>query len=89
MVNIFNELEDPVALLRNVALSLNTRGRVGIVEFKKDGLGPGPELEERVDESRVLRAAEQAGLGLLARESFLRYQYMLVLGPVSAAGMPR
>lgn len=89
MVNIFNELEDPVALLRNVARSLNARGRAGIVEFRKDGLGPGPALEERVDESRVLRAAEQAGLTLLARQTFLRYQYMLVLGPAAARGATR
>jgi ubiquinone/menaquinone biosynthesis C-methylase UbiE len=83
MVNIFNELEDPVALLRNVAKSLKSRGRAGVVEFRNDGLGPGPERDERVEESRVLRAADQAGLVLLAREDFLRYQYMLVLGPAA------
>lgn len=80
MVDIFNELERPVDLLKNVARSLKPRGRLGIVEFKSDGLGPGPALEDRVDESRVLAAAQEAGLTLIKRENFLRYQYMFVFG---------
>jgi len=84
IVDTYNELEDPVALLGNVARALQPRGRLGIVEFKSDGLGPGPAPEERVDERRVLAAAAQAGLRLIKRESFLRYQYMLVFGPASS-----
>lgn len=80
IVETFNELEDPVALLRNVARSLKPRGRLGIVEFKSDGLGPGPAPEARVDEKRVLAAAASAGLHLIKGEIFLRYQYMLVFG---------
>ena len=80
MVETYNELEDPVALLRNVAAALAPRGRLGIIDFKSDGLGPGPPPEDRVDEKRVLAAAAQAGLRLVKRETFLRYQYMLVFG---------
>ena len=65
-------------MLRNVAKALKPNGRIGIVDFKKDGLGPGPPMEERVDPERVIRDAEAAGLRLLSRENFLRYQYMLV-----------
>ncbi|HSL22162.1 MAG TPA: methyltransferase domain-containing protein [Vicinamibacterales bacterium] len=83
MVSVYNEVEDPVALLRAVARALTPRGRLGVVEFKSDGLGPGPPLEERVDERRVIAAAAQAGLRLLKRETFLRYQYMLVFGLTS------
>ncbi len=83
IVDTYNELEDPVALLGNVARALQPRGRLGIVEFKSDGLGPGPAREERVDERRILSAAAQAGLRLIKREMFLRYQYMLVFGPAS------
>lgn len=78
IVDTYNELEDPVGLLRNVGRALKPRGRLGIIEFKNDGLGPGPAPEERVDERRVLRDAGEAGLRLLNRENFLRYQYMLV-----------
>ncbi|MGE5815317.1 MAG: class I SAM-dependent methyltransferase [Acidobacteriota bacterium] len=84
IVETYNELEDPVALLRNVARALKPRGRLGIVEFKSDGLGPGPPPEERVDEQRILAAAAQAGLQLIKRETFLRYNYMLVFGPASS-----
>lgn len=84
IVDTYNELEDPVALLRNLARALAPRGRLGIVEFKSDGLGPGPSPEERVDEKRVLAAATQAGLQLVKRETFLRYQYMLVFGSPSS-----
>lgn len=80
IVDTYNELEDPVTLLRNVASALAPRGRLGIIDFKSDGLGPGPPPEDRVDEKRVLAAAEQAGLRLVKRETFLRYQYMLVFG---------
>ena len=34
-------------MLGNVVKALKPNGRIGIVEFKKDGLGPGPPMEER------------------------------------------
>jgi ubiquinone/menaquinone biosynthesis C-methylase UbiE len=80
MVNVYHELEDPVALLRNVARALAPRGRLGIVDFTKEGGGPGPPLEERVDPERIIRDAEAAHLRLVARETFLRYQFLLVFG---------
>ena len=48
------------------------------LEFKKDGWGPGPLMDERMDPERIVRDAQAAGLRLLSRETFLRYQYMLV-----------
>jgi SAM-dependent methyltransferase len=87
-VDSYHEVERPVVLLRNVAKSLKPRrvvegeemppGRIGIVDFTKDGGGPGPSMDERVDPERVIRDAEAAGLQLVSRETFLRYQYMLV-----------
>ena len=52
-------------------------GTIGIVNYKKDGGGPGPPMEERVDPEKVIRDARAAGLELRKRENFLRYQYML------------
>jgi ubiquinone/menaquinone biosynthesis C-methylase UbiE len=80
IVDAYHEMEDPVSLLRNVKLTLTPLGRVGIVDYKKDGGGPGPPLEERVDPEAVLRDATAAGLRLLKRETFLPYQFFLVLG---------
>lgn len=80
IVDAYSEMDKPVPLLRNVAASLKPQGRVGIVNFKKDGYGPGPAMEERVDPERVIQDAAAAGLQLLDRPGFLRYQYMLVFG---------
>jgi ubiquinone/menaquinone biosynthesis C-methylase UbiE len=87
IVEAYNEMEQPVVLLRNVARALKAlpQGRLGIIEHKKDGFGPGPPMEERVAPERIIRDAEQAGLRLVSHETFLRYQYMLVFGKPSSA----
>ena len=77
-VDTYHELEQPVQMLRKVAEVLKPGGRIGIIEFKKDGWGPGPPMDERMDPEPIIRDAEAAGLRLLSRETFLRYQYMLV-----------
>lgn len=78
IVDSYHEMEQPVALLRNVARSLAPRGRIGIVNFTKDGGGPGPAIEDRVDPERVIADASAAGLTLQSRQTFLKYHYMLV-----------
>jgi SAM-dependent methyltransferase len=78
IVDAYHEMDDPVVLLRNVAKSLKPDGRLGIVDFTKDGGGPGPPMEERVDPERVIRDARSAGLRLHSRPDFLRYQYLLI-----------
>jgi ubiquinone/menaquinone biosynthesis C-methylase UbiE len=57
IVYAYNEMDNPQKLLRNVRASLKPGGRVGIVEFTKNGYGPGPPMEERVDPERVIRDA--------------------------------
>ena len=78
IVDTYHEMEQSVTMLRNVKAALKPNGLIGIIEFKKDGLGPGPPLEERADPQRVIRDAAAAGLRLISHETFLRYQYMLV-----------
>jgi predicted methyltransferase len=78
IVDAYHEMEQPVVLLRNVALKLKPTGRIGIINFTKDGGGPGPLMEDRVDPEVVIRDALAAGLVLRSRETFLKYQYMLV-----------
>jgi ubiquinone/menaquinone biosynthesis C-methylase UbiE len=77
IVDAYHEMDDPRTLLRNVRKSLKPGGRVGIVEYTRDGHGPGPTMEERVDPERVIRDAQAAGLRLESRGNFLRYQYLL------------
>lgn len=81
IVDAYHEMDQPVVLLRNVARYLKPDGRIGIVDFTREGGGPGPAMDERVDPERVIRDAEAADLALESRENFLRYQYMLVFVP--------
>lgn len=70
-----------VMVLRHIAASLAPEGRLGIVDFKLDGVGgPGPPLEERLSPDVVRGEAAQAGLRLLRADTFLRYQYLLIFG---------
>ena len=78
MVETYNEVEARVSLLKNIARALTADGRIGIVNFKKDGGGPGPAMDERVDPNEVIRDAQAAGLRLQSRETFLRYEYFLI-----------
>lgn len=80
IVDAYHEVEDRVGLLRNVRAALTPNGRLGIVDFKGDGGGPGPDLDERVDPAVVIADAERAGLRVIARETFLPYQYLLIFG---------
>jgi ubiquinone/menaquinone biosynthesis C-methylase UbiE len=78
IVDSYHEMDQPVALLKNLARSLKADGRIGIVNFTKDGGGPGPAIEYRVDPERVIADARAAGLDLQSRQNFLKYHYMLV-----------
>ena len=80
IVDAYHEMEQPVVLLRNVAKTLKPGGVIGIVNHKKDGGGPGPEMNERVDAEKVIADARAAGLELRRRDDFLRYQYLLTFG---------
>jgi SAM-dependent methyltransferase len=77
LVDVYQEIDDPVAYLRNVARSLKPNGRIGIVNYKPGRGGPGPVV--RVERSVVEADARAAGLRVLSYQN-LPYQYLLVLG---------
>ena len=79
IVDTFHEMEQPVTLLRNLARTLKPNGVIGIINFKKDGGGPGPAMDERVEPAKVIADAKAAGLELKRRDD-LRYQYLLTFG---------
>ncbi|MFI5177247.1 MAG: class I SAM-dependent methyltransferase [Vicinamibacterales bacterium] len=79
IVDTYPQFRDPVQVLRHVGAALAASGRLGIIDFKPDGSGgPGPALDERVAPDVIERDAAVAGLKLSSRETFLRYQYLLV-----------
>ena len=80
MVDAYHEIENRVAVLSSLARSLKPQGRIGVVDFKLDGTGPGPAPDERVSPDIVVKDARQAGLRLIRQEPFLPYQYFLIFG---------
>jgi len=81
VVDVYPEVTDRVAFLRNLAASLKPGGRIGVVNYRPGRGGPGPAPSEgaRVDSASVEQDAQAAGLRVLARQD-LPYQYLLVLG---------
>jgi hypothetical protein len=81
VVDVYPEVDDRVAFLRNLTTALKPSGRVGIVNFKpgRGGPGPGGSEGERVESSVVEHDANAAGLRVLSRAD-LPDQYRLVLG---------
>ena len=74
------EVPDRVTFLKNLALGLKPNGRIGIVNYKLGGGGPGPDNPGlRLPRATVERDAEAAGLKVKAAGN-LPYQYLLVLG---------
>ncbi|MGH9384461.1 MAG: class I SAM-dependent methyltransferase [Vicinamibacterales bacterium] len=80
VVDAYHEIQDRITVLANIARALKPQGRIGVVDFKLDGTGPGPSLEERVSPDVVVKDAERAGLRLIRQEAFLAYQYFLIFG---------
>ena len=81
MVETLYEVEDRQSLLSNVLAALKPGGRLGIVEYKTDGGGPGPSADQRIAAAEVIRAAEAAGFRLHRQEHSLPYQYLLIFTP--------
>jgi predicted methyltransferase len=74
------KVEDRVTFLKNLARGLKATGRIGIVNYKLGGGGPGPDdPTQRVPRASVERDAAAAGLQVKAIGN-LPYQYLLVLG---------
>lgn len=80
VVDAYHEMQDRVTMLANLARALKPQGRIGVVDFKLDGTGPGPSPEERVSPDVVVKDAAKAGLRLIRQEPFLQFQYFLIFG---------
>src|SRR5206468_1329268 len=45
IVDAYHEIEQPVILLRNLSKALKPTGTISVINFKRDGGGPGPSME--------------------------------------------
>jgi SAM-dependent methyltransferase len=85
IVETFHEMEDPVALLKNLTQALKPQGLVGIVDYNAGAGGPGPGPDERVDPESEIRAAAVAGLRLVKKEEVPPFQFMLIFEKAAEA----
>jgi predicted methyltransferase len=77
LVDLYSQIQEPVALLKNIRKSLAPNGRLGVIDFKPGQFGPGPD-EGRVPPDKIIADAASAGLRLVRHDTFLRYQYLLI-----------
>ena len=66
MVETFYEVEDRHSLLTNVRAALKPSGRLGIVEYRTDGGGPGPPREQRLPPTQVIKSVGDSRVPLRA-----------------------
>jgi SAM-dependent methyltransferase len=78
-VDVYPEVRDRVGFLRSLSAALKPTGRIGIINYKPGGAGPGPLPEDRVESSTVINEAAAVGLRVVETME-LRYQYLIVLG---------
>jgi len=85
----YNEMEAPVALLKDAAASLKPQGRIGIVEYTAGAGGPGPDPDQRVSPETVIEDATAAGLPVISQQSIPPFMYMIILGKGTSSGSSR
>ena len=83
MNNVYHEMENPVAILKDAAESLKPQGRIGVVDFLPGAGGPGPDAEQRVDADTIIKGATAAGLQVISQEPVPPFMFMVVLGKPS------
>jgi predicted methyltransferase len=84
----YNEMEDPVALLKDAAASLKPQGRIGVVEYTAGAGGPGPDPDQRVSPDTVIKGATAAGLQVISQDPVPPFMYMIILGKPSSGRTP-
>lgn len=89
IMGAYNEMEDPVALLKDAAASLKPQGRIGVVEYTAGAGGPGPDPDQRVSPETVLKGATAAGLPVISQQPIPPFMYMIILGKGTPSGPSR
>jgi SAM-dependent methyltransferase len=81
VVNTFHHFPDGAAALRRLATALAPGGVLANVDFHEGELPVGPPADHKVSRAAFLSAAAGAGLEVVREETFLPYQYFVLLRP--------
>src|SRR5262249_28285761 len=85
----YNEMEDPVALLKDAAASLKPLGRIGVGEYTAGAGGAGPGADQRVSPETVIKGATAAGLPIISQQPIPPFMYMIILGKGTSSASSR
>ena len=77
VVDTYHHLPNRTTYFRELAKSVAARGRVAIIDFRKDS-PEGPPPEFRFDAEQIIGEMQRAGYALAARHDFLPRQHFLV-----------
>ncbi len=81
VVNAYHHFPDGVGTLRRLASQLKPGGRIANVDFHDGELPVGPPPEHKISRADFVAAAARAGLEVIGEQTFLPYQYFLLLRP--------
>jgi len=79
---LLEHIRDPGGLVDEAARVLRPGGRIVNIDYHKRETPVGPPLDHRLARETFLEEARAAGLGVAREETFLPYQYFLILKPV-------
>jgi ubiquinone/menaquinone biosynthesis C-methylase UbiE len=82
IVNTYHLFPNGPAFLRRLAKSLKAGGRLVNIDFQKRETPQGPIVARRVAKDVFLADALRASFTLVGEETFLPYQYFVVLKPI-------
>jgi SAM-dependent methyltransferase len=80
VVDTYHHFPDRVSYLARLRRSLKPKGRLVNIDYHKRPTPTGPPIDHRVAREAFLTEAKAAGLTLVGEQTFLPYQYFLILG---------
>lgn len=84
VVDTFHHLDHRADYLPKLAAALTPRGRLVVIDWKKEPLPEGPPLDHKLARDEVVAEVTAAGFELAESPEFLPYQYFLIFRKTAA-----
>jgi len=84
VVDTFHHLDHRADYLPKLAAALTPRGRLVVIDWKKEPLPEGPPLDHKLARDEVVAEVTAAGFELAESPEFLPYQYFLIFRKTEA-----
>jgi ubiquinone/menaquinone biosynthesis C-methylase UbiE len=81
IVDTIHHIDDRINYLRRLRHVLKPRGRVVVIDFKKQDIPVGPPPEHKLARQQIVDELSAAGYRLVSEPGILPYQYFLTFQP--------